>query len=72
MAHFQFCAVRIDHKHQQDKKQDSYGESGHLTEIVLPVVAKIIDNPRSPFWIKNYPQKMATMVAKVTKIPRSK
>ena len=32
----------------------------------VPVVAKIIDIPRSLFWIKKLPQKMATMLAKIT------
>lgn len=35
-----------------------------------PVVAKIIDFPRSPFWIRKSLQKMATMLAKITQISR--
>ena len=71
MAHFHFCADRIGHKNLQDKKRDSYRESGSLTKNTIPVVAKIIDIPQSPCWIKNCPQKMATIVAKITQISRS-
>ena len=39
--------------------------------VLLPVVAKIIDYPHSSVRIKNRAQKMATMLAKITHIPRS-
>ena len=52
IANFHFCANRIGHKNLQDKKWDSYRESGSLTKNTIPVVAKIIDiflPPLPPF-----------------------
>ena len=61
----QFRPVRIDQQNLKGKKRGSYAECRFLAKNAIPVVAKIINFPRSPFWIKKCPGQMATIVAKI-------